>query len=256
MVLSFFFFLGAVFGSFLNLLADRLPKEEDVLLKPSHCDFCKKRLAAIDLIPLISFVLQKGRCRYCRHKLSIKYPLVELITGLGFAFIYKFIYFFALPSPAFSSLLFLLVLFCVFLVIILADLWYFIIPDQMLVIGILSVFIYKIIYQRTDLVSSLITGFGASLFFYFLHMITRGKGMGLGDVKYAFLMGFLLGFPAFIVAFYIAFLTGALVGVILVIIAKAKLKTRIPFGPFLVLATAITFIWKEQLTMIFLKMLL
>lgn len=256
MSLLFLFILGLAFGSFLNLLADRLPSGEDVFIKPSHCDFCKRKLRVLDLVPVFSFLFLKGRCRYCKHKLSIKYPIVELITGLGFVLIYKYINFFPLPSPTFISVLFLLILFSVLFVILLSDLWYFIIPDQMLILGVGTVLIFKLLFQRTDFISSLLTGLTTLLFFYFLHIITRGKGMGFGDVKYAFLMGFLLGFPAIVVSLYIAFLTGAFIGLILIIVGKARLKTKIPFGPFLIVATIITFIWKEQLIIQFVKMLL
>lgn len=252
----FILFLGFAVGSFLSVLADRLALNEDVIIKPSHCDFCKHRLSSLDLVPILSFIFLKGRCRYCKHKISLKHPLVELTTGLGFLLIYRNVNFFTLPSPAFITLIFLFILFSVFLVITLSDLRYFIIPDSMLFIGSIAVAVFKIFFERDQLVASLITALIASLFFYFLHLVTKGKGMGLGDVKYAFLMGFLLSFPATIIAFYLAFLTGAAIGVILILIGNAKLKSRIPFGPFLILATVITFIWKDQLTSIFLKMLM
>ncbi len=247
MTTFFILFFGLAVGSFLNLLADRLPKGEDVFTKPSHCDFCKHKLSALDLIPLLSFIFLKGKCRYCKKRLSLKYPVTELVTGLGFLGIYKYFDITSVP--------FLLILFSVLLVILLSDLWYFIIPDSMLVVGIVTTIVYKLFFQSTDFWFSLITGVAALLFFYFLHIVTRGRGMGFGDVKYAFLMGLLLGFPAVVISLYIAFLTGAGVGIILIIIGSARLKTRIPFGPFLVLATAITFIWKEQLTILFLRAL-
>lgn len=207
--------LGLAVGSFLNVLIDRLPRGENVITGRSKCDYCRKTLRWFELIPLISFIVQRGRCRRCHKKLSWQYPIIELITAAAFAF--------GANPLLFSSLL----------VIFVADFKYQIIPDSMIVFGLLGVLLQGHPFW--------ISAVGASLFFFFLWAITHGKGMGLGDVKLAFLMGLLLGFPNIIIACYIAFLTGAGVGVILILLGKKKLKEKIAFGPFLVTGTIIAY---------------
>ena len=247
MQIFFIFLLGLSIGSFLNVLIDRLPRGKNVITGRSVCDYCKKTLRWFELIPLLSFFLQGGRCRRCKKHLSWQYPLIELVTGVGFAGI-------ALQSQALAfpqslALVGWLLVFGSLLVIFVADFKYQIIPDSMVVLGIIGG-IGILQSQALEFPQSLalwLSAMGASTFFFLLFLITRGRGMGLGDVKLAFLMGLLLGFPKIIVASYLAFLTGAMVGVILILVGKKKLKERIAFGPFLVAGTVIALIWGQQL---------
>ena len=225
---SIFFFFGLCIGSFLNVLADRLPKEENVLWDRSRCDYCKKSLRWHELIPIVSFIAQRGRCLRCHKKLSLQYPLVELVTGIGFALLH------AHPTS--------LIIFCAFLVILIADLKFQIIPDSMVLALAIGVVL------RTGLVvPNLVTGVLSALFFYCIWLSTRGKGMGFGDVKLAGVLGLLLGFPMTVFALYIAFLTGATVGVILIIGKRKTLKSKIAFGPFLIFGAVGTILFHQQL---------
>jgi len=219
---------GLAVGSFLNVLIDRLPKGLDVIAGRSHCDYCKKNLRWFELIPILSFVFQRGTCRRCHKKLSWQYPLVEIATGVGFVLLAPSYWYWLI----FSSLL----------VIFVADLKYQIIPDSMVVMGVIGV-----IGAIGVTGENILAGAGVSAFFLLLWLVTRGKGMGFGDVKLAFLMGLLLGFPNIIIASYLAFLTGAGAGVILILLGKKKLKEKIAFGPFLVAGTVIARIWGQQL---------
>ncbi|MBI4066670.1 prepilin peptidase [Candidatus Gottesmanbacteria bacterium] len=241
------FLFGLAVGSFLNVLIDRLPKGKNVLTGRSICDHCNKTLRWFELIPLLSFVVQGGRCRRCHRLLSWQYPLVELVTAVGFVFLFQGQAFEARQGLAlwgaglvFSSLL----------VIFVADLKYQIIPDSMVVAGVLGVAM-GLMRQMGPMdfmkEGRLGSALGASAFFFLLWLITRGKGMGLGDVKLAFLMGLLLGFPKIVVASYLAFLTGAIVGVILILLGKKHLKERIAFGPFLVVGTVMAIVWGQQI---------
>lgn len=214
---------GLAVGSFLNVLIDRLPRGRNVITGRSTCDYCGKTLRWFELIPLISFLVQRGRCRRCHKKLSWQYPIVELATAAGFIFF----------TPSYW------IIFSSLLVIFVADLKYQIIPDSMVVLGVIGVL--GVIREN------FIAGIGASAFFLFLWLVTHGKGMGLGDVKLAFLMGLLLGFPNIIIASYLAFLTGAGVGVILILLGKKKLKEKIAFGPFLVTGTIIAYFFGNTL---------
>lgn len=223
MTTVFLFIFGLLVGSFVNVLIDRLPRGENVLWGRSRCDHCKKTLRWFELIPIFSFLIQRGRCRRCRKKLSIQYPLVELATGIGFTFLHSF--------P-------LCLLFISLLVIFVADCKYQIIPDSMIVLGILGA-----LWAGAHLTPAI----GSFAFLYLLWVVTRGRGMGFGDVKFAFLMGLFLGFPGVVAAFYVAFLTGALVAVILILGRKKTWKSKIAFGPFLVVGTAGVWIWQTFL---------
>lgn len=218
--------LGICVGSFLNVLIDRLPRGKNVITGRSVCDHCRKTLRWFELIPLLSWALQGGRCRRCHKKLSWQYPIVELATAAGFIFI----------PPSYWIILSSL------LVIFVADLKYQIIPDSMIVVGVIGV-----IGAIGVIGENILAGVGASVFFLFLWLVTHGRAMGLGDVKFAFLMGLLLGFPGVIVACYLAFLTGAGMGVILILLRKKGLKSKIAFGPFLILGTCVTLVWGPQI---------
>jgi prepilin signal peptidase PulO-like enzyme (type II secretory pathway) len=257
------FFLGICVGSFLNVLIDRLPKNKTVVLGRSRCDYCRHKLAWYDLIPLLSFFFLGQKCRYCRKKLSWQYPIVEFMTGIVFAFIgytNKAYLYSSTPGEPFQvtpgvSLVYLFVIVSGLLVIFFTDLKYRIIPDQILFILLVTTLPYLLIYSQSLFIHHLISAVLMLLLFLLLVIITRGRGMGLGDVKYAFLMGLILGFPKIIIAFYLAFLTGACISLILVMGGKKTIKSTIPFGPFLVLATFICLFYGERLWEIFKKVI-
>lgn len=231
--------LGLVVGSFLNVLIDRLPRGQNVIWGRSHCDWCKRRLYWYELIPLLSFFIQGGRCRHCRHKLSWQYPLVEAVTALGFV-AGGYLYGYSLLNIGY------LLIFSSLLVIFFADFKYQIIPDVMVEIGILGALLRLFSspdFSITVVSNFVITALAGSGFFLLLWLVTRGRGIGLGDAKLAFLLGLVLGYPRFVVAGYAAFLTGAVVGVILILTGKKSLKSRVAFGPFLIEGSVVALIW-------------
>lgn len=245
MTVLFIFLIGLCVGSFLNVLIDRLPKGENVLVGRSHCDFCKKTLRWYELVPLFSFLMQLGGCRRCHANLSIQYPLVEFITGVGFVFFYQ-----VLDYPLLTLFAYWII-FSALLVVFMADLKYQIIPDSMVVAGIIGAILrFTSLTKEFSLAGFapyLLSAGGAAGFFFLLWVITRGRGMGFGDVKLAFLLGLLLGFPSIIIALYVAFLTGAVVGVILIVKGKKSLKTKVAFGPFLIIGFIVAAQWTQQL---------
>lgn len=298
MFLFFLFILGISIGSFLNVLIDRLPREESIGFwtsqndkKRSYCESCKHALLWYDLIPLLSFVQLRGKCRYCHISLSLYYPIVELITGSLFLITVLFLSYGVIPSAVegstlvseilrlatlaqndiwvishLSSLIFHLFIISSLIVIFFTDVKYGIIPDKIIFPAIIITFFFFVLTSEeflglrsgppSEVGSQLLAGIGAFLFFLFLFLVTRGRGMGFGDVKYAFLMGLILGFPNIITALYIAFLTGAFISLILVVWGKKKLKgATIPFGPFLVLATIICLFWGNTITQLALSFL-
>ncbi len=245
----FLFFLGSAIGSFLNVLIDRLSTSQSIMGR-SHCDYCKQQILWHDLFPIFSFLFLKGRCRFCHKKLSFYYPIIEIITGFAFVATYFMIVnqdkIKALPEPKYwQENLFLLTaylgIFSSLIVIFFADLKYQIIPDSMqLVLFIFAIF-FKV-YSLGPIGAFSLSMFGQWLIdgllvmfpILFLFLITKGNGMGFGDVKLAFIIGFLLGFKGGLVALYLAFIIGAIGGIILIISKKKGLKSRIAFGPFMV----------------------
>lgn len=263
MTLFFIFLIGLFVGSFLGVLADRLPRGETVLKGRSHCEKCRKTLKWYDLIPLLSFIFLRGKCRYCHTRLSLYYPIVELITGIIFAGVFLFLE--GTDINFITAINIIILMYWLFIVsslivVFFADLKYGIIPDKIVFPAIFVSVLFFVFGSFTskeswflfvqpatfEVGNRLLSAIGACLFFMALFLITKGRGMGFGDVKFAFLMGLILGFPNIIISLYIAFLTGAIVGIILILWKKKKVRgTAIPFGPFLVLGTLAGLFWGE-----------
>ena len=259
-VLFLIFLIGLLVGSFLNVLIDRLPREEQVFKGRSYCESCRKTIKWYDLIPLLSFIILKAKCRYCRFPLSLYYPLVELVTGVVFVSIFIFvsdgsIRYHVLSIKYISELLYYLFIGSALIVIFFADLKYGIIPDVITYSAVAVSFLYTILntYYIVPFIAAAVSSF---LFFLIIFLATRGRGMGFGDVKFAFLIGLLLGFPKTIISLYVAFLTGAIISIILVLTGKKKFRgSTVPFGPFLVIGTLIALLWGDILLKIALPFL-
>lgn len=243
----FLFVLGLFIGSFLNVLSDRLPQGISILGR-SHCDYCHKTLKWYDLVPLLSYIQLRGNCRYCHHKFSIQYPLSELITGLIFILIYLSLFSFQLPTISqISNLFYYLFMASTLIVIFFADLRHGIIPDKVLLPATIVTLIWLLIYDQSLIVNNLLAALLCFLFFLLILFLTRGRGMGFGDVKFAFLIGLFLGLPLSISALYLAFLTGGGVSFILILWKKKRLKSTVPFGPFLVIGTFLAIFLQSQI---------
>ena len=238
--------LGLVIGSFLNVVIYRLPRGLGFVRGRSFCPKCKHKVNWFDNVPVISFLILKGRCRFCGGKISWRYPLIELLAGALFYLSY-------LSHLSFLNYL----LICGLVVIFFIDLEHQIIPDEIVIpLSILFLVYFLMTNPQLLITNYLITALISFLFLYFIFLLTKGKGMGFGDVKLAFLMGLVLGFPKIVVAFYLAFLTGAFVGVILILLSRAKLKQKIAFGPFLVFGTIFSLLWGEKIVTLAEKVLL
>jgi leader peptidase (prepilin peptidase)/N-methyltransferase len=246
------FILGCFIGSFLGVLVDRLPHNETVVKGRSRCEFCRKELKVLDLIPVLSFISTRGKCRYCKHALSIFYPAIELSTGILFVLTYLFAvatFQSLITSPlTLITLIYNLLVVSGFIVIFFMDLKYGIILDKILLPLIAIITLFLALFNPQALLINLVCGISAFLFFLIVSFgfkFIRGKeGMGGGDIKLAFVLGLFLGFPNIIVALYVAFLTGAIAGFILILWKKKNLKnTTLPFGPFLILGALICLFW-------------
>lgn len=249
--LFFLFLVGLCVGSFLNVVIDRIPNKESIIYSRSYCDKCKKKLSWQELIPIFSFFVLKRKCKSCKTLISWQYPIVELTTGLIFSITYLFLISnFQFPisnqilNPNFQSIYHLsfiiyhLLIVSSLIAIFVTDLKYGIIPDKILAFMLVILLPYSVFFSNNFLLNYVFSALGAFAFFSLLFLITKGKGMGLGDVKLAFVMGLILGFPGIIVALYVAFLTGAIVSIILVLWGKKSFgKSTIPFAPFMVFGT-------------------
>lgn len=237
--------IGSSIGSFLGAYTFRKPRKLSVAVGRSFCPNCKAKIAWFDNIPLLSFVLLRGRCRACGKKISVRYPLIEGSVALIFLILFReftivpFIYFSAIAA----------ILTAIFVI----DLEQKIIPDEVVFWGILFV-LGSILLFNPDLVfQNLLVGFAAAFFFLTIHLLTRGRGMGLGDVKFAILGGLVLGWPQTIVWLFLAFISGAVVGLFLILLKRAKFGREIPFGPFLSGALLFSMIYGDTLIKIYLK---
>lgn len=256
---------GLVAGSFLTAYTYRLPLGKSVKKGRSICPNCKEIIVWYDNIPLLSFLLLKGKCRKCGRKISIRYPVIELISAAGFVGTYYLLAACGTTFPASSNLIcswqtilgpfslpFMLLIFLIVLTIFIIDLEKRIIPDELSLFGLVLVFLILLLIDPSRLYVHLLAGFGVGVFLLLIYILTSGKGMGLGDVKLALFLGSLLGWPWTAVWLFGAFLTGAIVGSILILIKKISFGKQIAFGPFLILSLVITLIWGEVLLKMYL----
>lgn len=270
MVRLFYFFVfayGCVIGSFLNVVIDRIPKRESVIKGRSHCDHCNHKLKWYDLIPIASYLALNGKCRNCEKAISFSYPIVELITGLSFLVVVLLIlkqnYFYLLDIRYFITIDYFLYIISSLIVIFFIDLKYGIIPFTIVLYAVASCILWYVLLpifnfspaeisifdlSNYNYLNYLLSGVGVFLFFLIIFLVSKGRGMGFGDVVFVFLMGFILGFPRIILGLYITFLTGAFVSLLLILIGKKKFKGgTVPFGPFLVFGTVICLFWGNLL---------
>ena len=245
MVVLILFLFGLVIGSFLNVLIDRAPLSESILWGRSHCDYCKKPLRWFELLPVVSYVVQKGMCRRCHKKLRVQYPIVELTNAVFYGAIAWSLG--PITTLADIGMLLAILLFTSSsLAIVVADFLYQLIPDGSIVMLIVASLI-RITVSPASAVTHIGSAVGAFGVLYFLWWVTRGKGMGFGDVKLAGALGLFFGFPDIVLSFYIAFLTGAIVGVILMLGKRAGMKTKIAFGPFLIFGAIVTLVFSQPI---------
>ncbi|MFA5730068.1 MAG: prepilin peptidase [Candidatus Paceibacterota bacterium] len=248
MWLILIFIFGLIIGSFLNCVIWRLYKGESFVSGKSYCPHCRHSLGFWDLFPVLSYIFLRGKCRYCKGTISFQYPLIELITATLFSSV--FIY---LGSIISLGLFFWLTIISFLIVIFVFDLKYFIIPDEVIYPAIfLSIawLLYSFFtgtISSHEMILSIFSSLGASLFFFLIWFFSKGTAMGFGDVKLALLIGLLLGFPNTIVALFLGFLLGAIIGSVMILLKKKGLKSEVPFAPFLVAGTIISFFFGSNI---------
>lgn len=236
------FTFGIIIGSFLNVCIYRIPREESIVFTSSHCTFCSHPLKWYDLIPILSFLSLRGKCRYCRGAISPQYPIVELLNGI--LYLLNFYHYGLSVGFIFYSLLISLLI-----VISFVDYFEQIIPDGLVLIILLSAFIYRLsIYftYRTpiEFLDSTLGFVSGGLLFLLITMVSNG-GMGGGDIKLIAVLGFILGLKKTLLCILLSFLIGAIISMFLLISGKKERKDAIPFGPFINISFLITMLYGE-----------
>ncbi len=233
MAVFFIFIFGLAVGSFLNVLIHRLPKGESIL-GFSKCQHCRRTIYWSDNIPVLSFLILKGKCRHCGQEISWQYPLVELLTG----FLFLFSFWVYPEEPIF--LIYILFLMSLLVVIGLIDLKKFLILDSLILTGLIGSLIFMFLFNVSCLKFQELTScsfrdslFGVLFFaglFLLIFLMSKGRGIGFGDVKFSALLGFIFGLINSINLFYLTFLIGFIIAIILLAFKKSDLKTEIPLG--------------------------
>jgi leader peptidase (prepilin peptidase)/N-methyltransferase len=226
--------LGLIIGSFLNVCIYRIPNEESIIFPPSHCGKCKHNLKPQDVVPVLSFMLLRGRCRYCSEKISIKYPIVESLNGILYLLIYlKFG----------MSLIALKYFVLVSLLIVIGMIDYdsqFVFTSTTIfggIVAIIFILIQSLIYHTdvTNLILGGVLGFGIIGTIVFIT-----KGMGTGDIEIAAVCGLFLGVKEILIGLFIAIILGGVLGVIILVAKLKGAKEKIPFGPFIAIGNMIS----------------
>lgn len=231
----FFTCLGAAIGSFLNVLIFRIPEGQSIVLPSSHCPKCGHAIRVCDNIPIVSYLVLRGKCRDCHEKISVQYAIVEAITALmSLLLFFKF----GLSFKYLSSFIFI----CALIIITFIDLHHQIIPDVISLPGIPVFFFLAVFFMNLTVWESLLgilIGGGCLFAIAFLYeTITKREGMGGGDIKLLAMLGAFLGWKSLFFILFVSSLLGVVVGVSAMIIKGQNMKYAIPFGPFLSIAAA------------------
>jgi leader peptidase (prepilin peptidase)/N-methyltransferase len=231
---------GLIIGSFLNVVIYRLPRHESLVRPGSHCPGCSAAIHWYDNIPLVSWLVLGGKCRSCKGRISLRYPMVEVFTGASFALA---AWRFGVDWEVLLAWFVVAVLVCLALI----DMDHMIIPHVIALPGAAIGLGTSIALHPDKWWLYLVSAGGAATFCFLLAVLWPGGGMGGGDVTMALFVGSVLGYPAVLVGFFLAFLLGTLVGLYILIVQKKSRKTRVPFGPFLSLGTYVGFFAGEQI---------
>ncbi|MEK2644476.1 prepilin peptidase [Bdellovibrio sp. BCCA] len=249
----FFFILGAIFGSFANVVIYRLPKEESVVKPRSYCYNCKTPIKWYDNIPIFSWFILRGKCRHCGAKFSFRYPLVELIMAGLFTLSFHYVGF------SWSLLEYLIFIFglvvCTFI-----DLDHMILPDEFTLSGIVIGLVGAALNPHREFLDALFGVLMGGGFLwgmaYVYYLLTKQEGMGGGDIKLLAWIGALLGWKAIPFVIMSSAIIGSVIGLIAARKQKAGLKTVIPFGPYLALGAILYLFGGETIALWYLNLFL
>lgn len=240
----FFFVLGLVFGNFLNVVIGRLPNHESLISPSSHCPKCGHPVRFYDNIPVISYLILKGQCRDCKNRISIQYPLVELLTGFIFIGLYH-VYSLSWEFLGFS----ILALFLITIAVI--DLHSKLILNKLTIPAFLFGILFITVFQFETLLNHVLAALAAGGFLFLLAWIGKlcfkKDSMGMGDVKLMMVTGIFMGFPHVFLGLLIGIYIAAIIILAGLLLKKIKLGDQIPFGPFIALGTLVYLLWGDTL---------
>jgi leader peptidase (prepilin peptidase) / N-methyltransferase len=242
--------VGAAIGSFLNVLIFRIPQEESIVYPPSHCPECGHAIRFYDNIPIISYIILGGRCRDCHEKISLRYPLVEILTAMmSLLLFWKF----GLSLKYLFSFIFS----CALIVITFIDFDHQIIPDIITLPGIPIFSLIAVLFMDVPWIEALLGIFigGGCLYAVAVgyELITKREGMGGGDIKLLAMLGGFLGWKSIFFIVFVSSLLGALIGVSMMIAKGQDMKYAVPFGPFLSIAAVAYIFFGRYATMLFIS---
>ena len=244
MITFFVILFGLIIGSFLNVVVYRLPREESLAFPPSHCPKCDHHIKPWENIPLVSYLFLGGKCSACKTTIAWRYPLVEGLTGIVFYLAYlEFGFTWDLPVFALFGALLIAIAFI--------DIDHMIIPDSMIIIGLIPGF-YILWSESGHFLTSQIYGLiGLGLLFwairYFGEKAFKKEAMGFGDVKFAAMAGWVLGWEVGIVSMFLAFLSATLLFTILIPTGVISRKQQVPFGPFICIGIWLGLLWGREI---------
>jgi leader peptidase (prepilin peptidase)/N-methyltransferase len=241
------FVYGIILGSFFNVVGLRIPLKQSIITPRSSCPICGHQLKPYELIPIISFLLQKGKCRGCQSRISPIYPIFELLTGLLF-----------MTAPLVigwsGELVVALTLISMFMIIIVSDINYMLIPDKILIWFAGIFLLERIIWPLNPWWDSLLGAVTGFVLLLVIAVVSKG-GMGGGDVKLYALLGLVLGFKLVLLSFFLSTLFGAVIGGLALLFKIVKRRQPIPFGPFIAAGTLTAYYWGSELINLYIHFL-
>lgn len=240
----FIFIIGTIIGSFLNVCIYRIPREESIVFPSSHCPNCSTPLKWYELIPVLSFTFQKGKCRYCGEPISPQYPLVELLNGFLYLILFK-------HFGGSLSFIFYAIIFSILIVISIIDFEFQIIPDSLNISIFILAIVYKILQYTLygispQILNSTLALIISSGLFLLIAILSKG-GMGGGDIKLIGALGFILGIKLSLLNIFLSFILGAIISIFLLLFKIKEKKDPIPFGPFICIAFMIVTLWGQEI---------
>ncbi|RDY26651.1 prepilin peptidase [Romboutsia weinsteinii] len=253
-MMIYMYIIGTIFGSFFNVCIFRIPNNQSISNPPSHCYNCNNRLKPLDLVPILSWVFLKGRCRYCGEKISPRYALVELLTGVLFVLVYN-VYGLNIIT------LYYLILVSLLVVITFIDIDHYIIPNGLIIFGSIFGVLFSLMGQGIELKDSIlgaiISGGGMFLLIYLIELIVKKEVMGGGDIKLFAMIGLFLGVEGGLLTILLSIYVGAIYGVGIILYSKAKKKdynSVIPYGPFISVGSIIVILYGDNIINWYLNM--
>lgn len=227
------FIMGVVFGSFYNVCIFRIPEKLSIINPPSHCYNCNSRLKPLDLVPILSWIMLKGRCRYCGEKISYRYALIEFLTGILFLLVFN-------KYGYNIQTIYYLIFISMLIIITFIDIDHYIIPDCLIIFGSIVAILANILGQgigiKNSLSGALICGGSMLILTSLIEFIVKKEVMGGGDIKLFAMMGLFLGIRGGLLTMLLSIYVGAFYGIIVIVnsrLKKQEYNSMIPYGPFI-----------------------